>query len=543
MLSERWPNLTPSRLPDLACRKRYYDRHVRRVPCDDTSDASAYGKAVHRALKRLTDPTHPTPFERRDPEAAVRGVFQAGHSLDPARCHADLSRALSMVRGYFPMERERFRLPERSSFDYLYNNRNADNVGELIDIALEQIEDINGKKLEGVFRNISFNSDNLGETRDRNRRLKHLLEDFNDPRLDLRPSRVKSDVIGDSYMFLLERFAAGAGKKGGEFYTPHSVSVLMAKLLRAQPGERIYDPTCGSGSLLLRVADEIKNADSHNYSLYGQEVNGGTWALCKMNMFLHEEDSADIRWADTLNNPQLYEGDRLMKFDVVVANPPFSLDKWGAENAPRDPHRRFHRGLPPKSKGDYAFITHMVESALPRKGRVGVIAPHGVLFRGGSEGKIRKSFIEENLLDAVVGLPQNLFFGTGIPATILLFDRSREPGGENQYRDDVLFIDASQEFQAGKNQNELRYEDIRKIAETYHERRETEGYSKQVSREIIANEHDYNLNIPRYVESFESGEEIDLAALQTEIKKLESELGTVRAKLAGQLLELGLVSQ
>lgn len=439
------------------------------------------------------------------------------------------------------LSRERFLLPEQSSFDYLFSKRNDSNIGEIIDEALERIEEDNRTKLQDVFRNISFNSDNLGETRDRNRRLKNLLEDFANPRLDLRPSKVDEEIIGNAYMYLIENFASGAGKKGGEFYTPRQVSILLAKLLRAQPGDRICDPACGSGSLLIRVADEIPDHQRHDYSLFGQESNGGTWALCRMNMVLHEEDSAVIKWGDTLNNPLLTEHDRLMKFNIVVANPPFSLDKWGAEHALHDPYRRYWRGVPPKSKADYAFITHMVETALPQVGRVGVIVPHGVLFRGASEGKIRQGFIEENLLDAVIGLPANLFFGTGIPAAILLFDRSRERGGASEDRKEILFIDASRDFQPGKNQNTMRDEDIEKIAAAYHERAEIEKYSRRVPiSEIAGNE--FNLNIPRYIDTFEAQEEVDIAALQNEIESLERDLATVRTKLAEHLRELEVIS-
>jgi type I restriction enzyme M protein len=287
------------------------------------------------------------------------------------------------------------------------------------------------------------------------------------------------------------------------------------------------------------VANEIPEHERHNYSLFGQEVNGGTWALCRMNMVLHDEDSAIIKWGDTLNNPLLIENDRLMKFNIVVANPPFSLDKWGEEHAAQDRFKRFWRGVPPKSKADYAFISHMVEAALPKEGRVGVIVPHGVLFRSGSEGKIRQKFIEENLLDAVIGLSENLFFGTGIPAAILIFDRSREAGGANAGREDILFIDASREFQPGKNQNTLRDEDIARIAATYHARAEIAQYSRPVPVAEVA-ENEFNLNIPRYIDTFEAPPEVDIAALQREITGLEDELATVRAKLSAHLRELEL---
>lgn len=436
--------------------------------------------------------------------------------------------------------RERFRLPERSSFEFLYSKRNEGNIGEIIDIALEQIEEENRQKLEGVFRNISFNSNNLGETRDRNSRLKKLLEDFAVPSLNLRPSRVDEEIIGNAYMYLIENFASGAGKRGGEFYTPTKVSVLLAKLLRAEPGDRICDPACGSGSLLLRVAGEIPEHERHNYSLYGQESNGSTWALCRMNLVLHDEDSAVIKWGNTLTNPQLTEHDALMRFQIVVANPPFSLDKWGEENAAKDHYKRYWRGVPPKSKADYAFISHMVETALPKEGRVGVIVPHGVLFRGGSEGKIRQRFIEENLLDVVVGLPSNLFFGTGIPAAILIFDRSRETGGAHADRKDILFIDAGREFQPGKNQNALRDEDIEKVARVHSTREEIAQYSRRVPIAEVA-ENEFNLNIPRYIDTFEAPAAVDIALLQQEIDSLETELASVRARLSAHLRELELV--
>lgn len=426
------------------------------------------------------------------------------------------------------MARERFIIPPEATFEYLYAHRDGDNIGELINIALDAIEEQNRSKLENVFRGIDFNSEaNLGQTRDRNRRLKNLLEDFN--QLDLRPSHLESrDVIGDCYEYLIGMFAAGGGKKAGEFYTPPEVSLLLAKLVAPKSGDRICDPACGSGSLLIRVAREISDG---NYFLAGQESNGSTWSLCRMNMYLHGCDAARIEWCDTLNNPALVEGDSLMRFDIVVANPPFSLDKWGAEDAAGDPYRRFWRGVPPKSKGDYAFITHMVEIAREGSGKVGVIVPHGVLFRGGAEGAIRRQLIEENLLEAVIGLPSGLFYGTGIPACILLFNKGKATT-------DVLFIDASREYGEGRNQNKLRAEDIAKIVRTFRDCLTLAKYSYRATQvEIAAN--DYNLNIPRYVDTFEQEEEIDIAAVQGEIERLEGELAQTRAEMRRYLEELG----
>jgi len=435
------------------------------------------------------------------------------------------------------LKRERFYLPENCTFDYIYENRNEDNIGEIIDKVLARIEDQNIEKLESVFRNISYNSEKLGQTKDRNRRLKDLINDFAKPTLNFRPSILGSseDILGNGYMYLLERFASGAGKKGGEFYTPHEVSVLLAKLVNPQIGNRICDPTCGSGSLLTTVAEEVKNTDgtrSNDFSLYGQESNGDTWALGKLNMFLHGMDSARLEWGDTINNPKLLEEEGLMKFDVVVANPPFSLDKWGHDTAEADRYKRFLRGVPPKSKGDYAFILHMIETLLPT-GRAGVIVPHGVLFRGSAEGKIRTKLIEENILEAVIGLPSNLFFGTGIPAAILIFNKAKTT-------EDILFIDASKEFEDGKKQNKLRPQDIEKVVSTYKDWKTTDKYSYVSTRSEIA-ENDYNLNIPRYVDTFEEEEPVDIAATQQEIEKLEEELVEVRSEMDGYLKELGLL--
>lgn len=443
------------------------------------------------------------------------------------------------------LRNERFQVPNECTFDFLFEQRNENNLGELINIALEKLEDANRSKLERVFRNIDFNSEaNLGQTKDRNRRLKNLLVDF--ATLDLQPTHLDgNDIIGDAYEFLIAQFASDAGKKAGEFYTPGEVSTLLAKLVDPQPGNRICDPACGSGSLLIKVAKEV---GSNNFSLYGQENNGSTWALARMNMFLHEMDNADIEWGDTLNNPRLLEGDQLMKFHIVVANPPFSLDKWGADNALADQYNRFHRGVPPKSKGDYAFISHMIETTYEDIGKVGVIVPHGVLFRGSSEGKIREQLIKENLLEAVIGLPANLFFGTGIPAAILLFNRSK---GENK---DVLFIDASREYQEGKNQNRLRTDgeknDIKHIVDTYKAFKAAaplttdEGvaiedkYAYRATLKEIE-ENDYNLNIPRYVDTFEEEAPVDIAATQAEISRLKGELAEVENKMSEYLKELG----
>ena len=450
------------------------------------------------------------------------------------------------------MERERFVLPEGTSFTDLYAKRNADNIGELINIAFQSIEDKNKGKLEGVMTGVDFNStNNLGETADRNRRLQSLFKDFGDAKLDFRPSRFDGegqaeDAIGETYIYLIGQFASDAGKKAGEFFTPRKVSELLVRLVDPQPGSKICDPACGSSTLLIRAAEYVAKAQGvetakADVQLFGQEATRQTQALARMNMFLHGLDSARIEWADTLNSPKLIMGDALMRFDVVLANPPFSLDKWGADGAANDRFHRYHRGIPPKSRGDYAFISHMIESAKLHSGRVAVIAPHGVLFRGGAEGRIRQALIEENLLDGVIGLPAQLFPSTGIPVCMVIFDRAREKGGAREDADDVMFIDASRDFVPGKKQNQLGDLQLDRIVAAWTARADVERYAAVVPRAQLA-ENGFNLNIPRYVDTFEAEAEIDVAAVQAEIVALEAELASTRSRMDAYLRELGVLA-
>lgn len=433
------------------------------------------------------------------------------------------------------MKSFRFVLPKGTSFAEVYKRKSADNVGELINIALHAIEDANGDRLEGLV-SIDFNSDAvLGRTEQRNKMLRNLMDDF--AKIDL--TLAGDDVIGNAYMYMIERFGSDAGKKAGEFFTPHSIAALVAKLAAPQPGWRICDPACGSGGLLLLAGAEIEAQGSKNYALYGQESIGSTYNLARMNMFLHGKDSARLEWGDTLNNPLLKEGDSLMKFDLVLANPPFSLKKWMGDNVENDPYNRFHRGLPPKTKGDYAFISHMVETAKAKEGKVVVIVPHGVLFRGAAEGRIRKSLLRENLVDAVIGLPANLFQTAAIPVAILILDRSRESGGRNEKRKDVLFVEASKLFKPGKARNFLEREHVDRILELVRKRKDVEKLCRVVPpREIEENE--YNLNITRYVDTFEEEAEIDIRANLKEMAAIDAELKVLEKEMAGHLKALGL---
>ena len=432
------------------------------------------------------------------------------------------------------LKNERFVLPKESSFYFLFDKRFEPGNGERIDKALHAIEEANMGKLADVFQDISFNANKLGEDKQKNDLLRHMLEDFNKPELNLRPSRIgELDIIGNAYEFLIKNFAATSGKKAGEFYTPPEVSQLIAALVDPQEGDEICDPACGSGSLLMKCGKLVKeHFGTKKYALYGQEAIGSTWALAKMNMFLNGEDNHRIEWGDTLRNPKLLDGeDKLKHFDIVVANPPFSLEKWGHESADADKFGRFRRGIPPKTKGDYAFILHMIETLKPGSGRMGVVVPHGVLFRGSSEGDIRRKLIEENLLDTVIGLPEKLFYGTGIPAAILVFRKNKKDTN-------VLFVDGSQDYKDGKNQNFLRDEGIQKILDAVKNREDIEKYAHVASLEELK-ENDFNLNIPRYVDTFEEEEEIDLEKVLVERKALKADLENLEVEMAGYLKELG----
>ena len=435
------------------------------------------------------------------------------------------------------LKNERFVLPASASFYALHALRHTPGNGERIDKALHAIEEANLGKLRDVFQDISFNSNKLGDEQQKNDILRHLLEDFAKPELNLRESRVgQLDVIGNAYEFLIKNFASTSGKKAGEFYTPPEVSTLMARLMDPQPGDEICDPTCGSGSLLMKCGRLIRQrTGARKYALYGQEAIGSTWALAKMNMFLHGEDNHRIEWGDTIRNPKLLDGGAsgttLKHFDIVVANPPFSLEKWGFEGAEADKFSRFRRGLPPRTKGDYAFILHMVETMKPGSGRMAVVVPHGVLFRGAAEGRIRQKLIEENLLDVVIGLPEKLFYGTGIPAAVLVLRKHKAD-------DKVLFIDASRDFEAGKNQNVLREADLQRILDTAVARQPVARYAHLATPAEIA-ENDFNLNIPRYVDTFEEEAEIDLMAVRREREQLKAELARLEAQMDAYLKELG----
>ncbi len=382
-----------------------------------------------------------------------------------------------------------------------------------------------------LFEDLDLTSTKLGKTAsDKNELVSKVINHLDQIDFDL--SNSESDVLGDAYEYLIGEFASGAGKKAGEFYTPQAVSTLLAKLVTVNNAQlrNVYDPTCGSGSLLLRVKREAERVGK----IYGQELNRTTYNLARMNMILHDVHYADfeIRQDDTLKHPQHLD----MRFDAVVANPPFSAH-WDADPMLATSDDRFSQygRLAPKTKADMAFVQHMIHQ-LSEEGTAAVVLPHGVLFRGAAEGHIREYMIKElNVIDAVIGLPANIFYGTSIPTCVLVLKKCRK-NPEN-----ILFIDASQDFEKVKTQNRLLPVHIEKIVETYKQRITIEKYSNVVDIKTIA-ENDYNLNIPRYVDTFEAEEAIDLDLVAQEIAQLAGSLKAIDAEIAGFCAELGIKS-
>jgi len=383
---------------------------------------------------------------------------------------------------------------------------------------------------EHLFEDLDLTSTKLGKTEEaKNRLIAKVLSHLD--KIDFELKNHDRDVLGDAYEYLIAQFASGAGKKAGEFYTPQQVSKILAKIVTNKKTKlkSVYDPTCGSGSLLLRVAKEVEDVSN----FYGQELNRTTYNLARMNMIMHDVHyrKFDIKQEDTLENPQ----HRDKRFEAIVANPPFSAH-WSANPLFMSDDRFSQYGkLAPKSKADYAFVQHMI-SQLDDNGTMAVVLPHGVLFRGGAEGHIRRYLIEEkNYLDAVIGLPANIFYGTSIPTCILVFKKCREDSGH------VLFVDASNEFLKVKNQNQLTDANIEKIITTFKERKSIEKYSHLATLAEIQ-ENDYNLNIPRYVDTFEEEEPIDLDAVSNELKALEDEIKATNALIASFCSELNIAT-
>ena len=430
-------------------------------------------------------------------------------------------------------DEHQFFVPPRARWSAI--QKTATNIGEALNKACAALEEQNSVLLEGVLGGIDYNDERkLGDAKNRDTVLARLVQHFS--QISLRNDRMSEpDLLGRAYEYLIEKFADDAGKKGGEFYTPRKVVQLIVEILAPQEGMRICDPTCGSGGMLIECAHHIERQGGNpkNLTLHGQEKNLGTWAICKMNMLLHGLADARIEKGDTIRDPKLVHEGELMLYDRVIANPPFSLDEWGREVAESDRYGRFRFGIPPKTKGDLAFVQHMV-AILNDHGRLGVVMPHGVLFRGSSEGEIRRGLLREDLFEAVIGLPSNLFYGTGIPGSVLVLNRDKA----TERRDKVLFIDASQEYEEGSNQNYLRDEDVKKIAATFHAFADVEKYARVVPVDAIE-KNDWNLNISRYVDTADAEERIDVAAAVRKLRQLQDERETAEDWMNRFLAELG----
>lgn len=379
------------------------------------------------------------------------------------------------------------------------------NIGLALEKAFREIEKKN-PALYGIFGDAQWSNKNKLP----DRLLSELIEHFS--RYKLSNSNVQPDILGRAYEYLIKHFADLTNKKAGEFYTPRTVVHLMGLIIDPKEGERIYDPACGTGGMLLEAIEHLqqRGQDYRTLKLYGQEKNLTSSAIARMNMFLHGIEDFEVVRGDTLRQPAFFSGDHLQTFDCVIANPPFSLKAWGAENWANDPYGRNLAGVPPKGNADLAWVQHMIKSMKPDTGRMAVVLPHGALFRKGAEGNIRKALLEMGLLDAVIGLGANIFYGTTLAACILVF-RSRKPKEKQQK---VLFIDASDQIRTGRAQNELLPEHVEQIYQWYSDYQDVENYVKVASLEEVKAQ-DYNLNIPLYVE-----------------KVVEDELPTVEEALA-----------
>ena len=432
----------------------------------------------------------------------------------------------------FP-ENHRFQIPEDCHWADV--RKKTTNVGKALQRAMREIEKANPDTLYGIFGDAQWtNKDRLSDAL-----LCDLIEHFS--KLPLGNSAARADTLGQSYEYLIKKFADATNKKAGEFYTPRSVVNLMVRILDPHEGETIYDPACGTGGMLIEAIQHVKEAGGNVRTLwgrlFGQEKNLTTSSIARMNCFLHGVEDFQIVRSDTLRLPAFHSGDSLAHFDCVIANPPFSLQKWGEEVWTSDPYGRNFAGMPPAKSGDFAWVQHMIKSMAPKSGRMAVVLPHGALFRMGKEGKIRQKILGMDILDAVIGLGQNLFYGTGLAACILVFQQKKP----QKRRKKVLIIDASKEFKKGRAQNELLPEQVDNIYSWYKAHKDVEGVARLVSLDEIK-ENDWNLNIPRYIEPVIEEETITVAEA---IAKLKTSLDAAYAaedNLKDLLKENGLLT-
>jgi type I restriction enzyme M protein len=424
----------------------------------------------------------------------------------------------------------RFQVPQDCQWSELQGQ--AESIGKRLNEIFDKLTNANSPRLDKIFDDLDFaNKDKFP-----NETLQRLINHFSQHSFG--DSYISSDLLGDAYEYLIEQFAADAGKKGGEFYTPREVERVIVNILKPHEKDHIYDMAVGSGGFLLEAYHYLKEQagerKARSLYLYGQEINIGTYAIAKINMFLHGLDSADIQRGDTLADPKFLNPDGSLKtFDICVANPPYSIKEWEHEKFKADKYgRTTNYDMPPTKKADYAFVLHMVKS-MNENGRAGIVLPHGVLFRSGAEGRIREQLIKNDLIEAVIALPAKLFYGTGIPAAIVIFNKNKPKNRRNK----ILIVDAEKDYEEGKNQNRLRKKDIEKIVAAYEGYRDIEKYARVVDFKELQ-ENEYNLNVRRYVENGEEEEIIDVKAAWDEVRHIEREREAIDKKVETYLKEL-----
>lgn len=423
----------------------------------------------------------------------------------------------------------RFQVPQDCRWSVI--EEQAENIGPKLNEIFDKLTNANSPKLDKIFDDLDFAHKDKFPNETTQRLINHFSQyNFGD-------TYINSDLLGDAYEYLIKQFAADAGKKGGEFYTPREVERVIIQILKPHKKDHIYDPTVGSGGFLLEAYHYLKEKEGEKIArtlyLYGQEINIGTFAIAKINMFLHGLDAADIQRGDTLANPHFLNPNGTLKtFDICVANPPYSISDWEMEMFKERYGRVDGYEMPLKSNADYAFVLHIIKS-MNSNGRAGVVLPHGVLFRGGAEGRIREQIIKNDLLEVVIALPSKLFYGTGIPAAILIFNKNKPEDHKNK----IFIIDAEKDFSEGKNQNSLRAQDITKIVRAVDGWKDVPQYARVVDfKEIEKN--DFNLNVRRYIENGDIEEEINVSAVRDDLTVIEKERAEIDKKVEGFLKEL-----
>lgn len=425
----------------------------------------------------------------------------------------------------------RFQVPKDCRWSQV--TETPENIGQKLNDIFDKITNVNSPKLDKIFDDLDF----ANKDRFPNETLQRLINHFS--QYNFGNNYISSDLLGDAYEYLIKQFAADAGKKGGEFYSPREVERVIIGILKPHQKDHIYDPTVGSGGFLLEAYNYLKDKAGENIArtlyLYGQEINISTFAIAKINMYLHGLDSADIRRGDTLSNPQFLNSmGNLQTFDIAVANPPYSIKDWDYEQFKTDKYGRTEGyDLPPEKNADYAFVLHIIRS-MNVNGRAGIILPHGVLFRGGNEGRIREQLLKNDLIDAIIAMPPKLFYGTGIPVAILILNKNKTEAKKNK----ILIIDAEKDFLEGKNQNVLKKQDIDKIIRAYDKYEDVEKYARIVGIEEIE-KNDFNLNVKRYIDSSNEQEAIDVKQVWKELTILELERDEVNKKVSKFIKELG----